>query len=191
MNRSTERVVKLVLAAMFAALCCVATMIIRIPTLGTNGYVNIGDAIVLLTAWILGTFYVGDDKGKTFDGNIFFVAAATGIGSGMADLLAGYASYVPGTFLIKAIMGAAAVLIFKSLRKVNKHTAFIVSAVVAEVIMVAGYFLFESTLLQYGLGAASSIPSNAVQGITCLVLGMVLVEALNASKAFKSVLKMD
>ena len=34
------------LSALFAALCCVATMIIRIPTIGTNGYVNIGDAIV-------------------------------------------------------------------------------------------------------------------------------------------------
>ena len=33
MNNSTEKIVKLVLAAMFAALGCVATMIIRIPTI--------------------------------------------------------------------------------------------------------------------------------------------------------------
>lgn len=191
MSKSTERVIKLVLAAMFAALCCVATMIIRIPTIGTSGYVNIGDTIVLMTAWVLGTFYAGDNTGKTFDENLFYVAAATGIGSGMADFLAGYASYVPGTFFIKAVMGAVAVILFKSLSKVNTHVAFIVSAVVAEVIMVVGYFLYESTLLHYGLAAASSIPSNAIQGITCLVLGMILIEVLNASKAFKSVLKLN
>lgn len=65
------------LSALFAALCCVATMIIRIPTIGTNGYVNIGDAIVLLSAWIIGGPYG---------------ALAAGIGSGLADLLAGYAA---------------------------------------------------------------------------------------------------
>lgn len=191
MSKSTERVIKLVLAAMFAALCCIATMIIRVPTIGTAGYVNIGDTIVLMAAWILGTFYAGESKGKMFDENLFYVAAATGIGSGMADFLAGYAHYVPGTFVIKAIMGVVAVIVFKSLSKVNAHVAFIVSAVVAEAIMVVGYFLYESTLLHYGLAAAASIPSNAVQGITCLVLGMVLIEVLNASKAFKSVLKLD
>ena len=62
MNNSTEKIVKLVLAAMFAALGCVATMIIRIPTIGTSGYVNIGDTVVLLAAWVLGTFYVGNKK---------------------------------------------------------------------------------------------------------------------------------
>ena len=69
--------------------------------------------------------------------------------------------------------------------------AYIVSGVVAELIMVFGYFLYESTILGYGLAAAASIPSNGVQGITCLVLGLVLVEVLNASNAFKSVLKVN
>ena len=189
MNNSTEKIVKLVLAAMFAALGCVATMIIRIPTIGTSGYVNIGDTVVLLAAWVLGTFYVGNKKGKLVDENLFFVAAATGLGPALADLLAGYTTYVPGTFIIKALMGIVAVLLFKI--KANKHLAFAVSAVVAELVMVFGYFLYESTLLGYGMTAAASIPSNGVQGITCLILGLVLVEVLNASNAFKSVLKVN
>ena len=186
MNNSTEKIVKLVLAAMFAALGCVATMIIRIPTIGTSGYVNIGDTVVLL-----GTFYVGNKKGKLVDENLFFAAAAAGLGPALADLIAGYTTYVPGTFIIKALMGIVAVLLFKIIAKANKHLAFAVSAVVAELVMVFGYFLYESTLLGYGMTAAASIPSNGVQGITCLVLGLVLVEVLNASNAFKSVLKVN
>lgn len=191
MNNSTEKIVKLVLAAMFAALGCVATMIIRIPTIGTSGYVNIGDTVVLLAAWVLGTFYVGDKKGKLVYENLFFAAAAAGLGPALADLIAGYTTYVPGTFVIKALMGVVAVLLFKIIAKANKHLAFVVSAVVAELVMVFGYFLYESTLLGYGMTAAASIPSNGVQGITCLVLGLVLVEVLNASNAFKSVLKVN
>ena len=38
---------KLVLAAMFAALSCVATMVIQIPS-PMSGYVNLGDCFVLL-----------------------------------------------------------------------------------------------------------------------------------------------
>ena len=37
---------KLVVASMLAAMTCVATMLIQIP-LSANGYVNMGDAVVL------------------------------------------------------------------------------------------------------------------------------------------------
>ena len=71
---------KLVLAALFAALACAATMVIRIPTFGTGGYIHPGDAIVILAGIFLGPVYGG---------------LAAGIGSAMADLLGGYFLYVP------------------------------------------------------------------------------------------------
>ena len=52
---------KLILAALFAALSCVATMSIRIPTPGTSGYIHPGDAIVILSGIILGPVW-GDRK---------------------------------------------------------------------------------------------------------------------------------
>ena len=175
---TNKSVNKIVLTALFAAITFVATYIIKVPTLGTNGYVNIGDTMVLLSAWLIGGIYGG---------------LAAGIGSAMSDLIAGYTTYVPGTLVIKLLMAIAAWLIFKAIKKanINKVVAYIVSSVVAELIMVFGYFLYESTLLGYGMTAAASIPSNGVQGITCLVLGLVLVEVLNASNAFKSVLKVN
>ncbi len=39
---------KIIMTALFAALACVATMSIRIPTPGTGGYIHPGDAIVIL-----------------------------------------------------------------------------------------------------------------------------------------------
>ena len=44
---------KLVLAALLAALTAVATMIIRIPT-PTQGYIHLGDGMVLICGILLG-----------------------------------------------------------------------------------------------------------------------------------------
>jgi len=161
----TKKLSITVTAAMLAALTCIATMIIKVPTIGTNGYVNIGDCMVLISAWLLGNPYG---------------ALAAGIGSGLADLLSGYASYVPGTTVIKFLMAFVAYIIMKTLEKSNlpKFVSFIVSGIVAEAIMVIGYFLYEASLLGYGIAAAASIPSNIVQGVTCLILAFLLINAL-------------
>lgn len=168
-----DKLIILVEAALLAALTCVATMIIRVPTIGTNGYVNIGDAMVLVSAFLLGNP---------------FGALAAGIGSGLADLFAGYGSYVPGTTIIKFLMAFVASILYNliSKTKLNKIGGYIISAIVAELIMVFGYFFYESTFLGYGLAAAASIVSNMIQGITCLVIGVVLINALNGTKYFKN-----
>lgn len=169
MNNKTT---KLVLTAMFTALTCIATMVIQIPTIGTSGYVNIGDTMVLVSAWILGAPYG---------------ILAAGIGSGLADLLAGYALYVPGTTIIKALMALVAFIIFTGLKntKLPKVVVYVLSSIPAEIVMVLGYFLYESTLLGYGPAAATSIPSNAIQGVTCLVLGAVLMTVLSTVRFIK------
>lgn len=163
MNRKLQLAVT---ASMLAAMTTLATMIIKVPTLGTNGYVNIGDSIVLISAWILGNPYG---------------ALAAGIGSALADLLSGYPAYIPGTAVIKFLMAFVGAIVFGSLTKKNvqKNIAYAISGVVAELIMIAGYFLYESVILGYGIAAAASIISNAVQGITCLVLGNALIFVLS------------
>ena len=98
---SDTKIRKLVMAALFAALCTVMTMVIQVPS-PMQGYVNLGDCAVLLSAWVLGPLYGG---------------AAAGTGSMLADILSGYAHYAPGTFLIKLAMAAAAALIFRALQR--------------------------------------------------------------------------
>ena len=87
---------RLVYTALFTALTTVATLVIQVPS-PMSGYVNLGDAMVLLSAWILGPVYG---------------TAAAGIGSMLADLLSGYAYYAPGTLIIKCLMAFVAAQVF-------------------------------------------------------------------------------
>ena len=163
---------KTVIAALFAALVCVATMLIKIPS-PLKGYINLGDGIVLLAAWILPPAY----------GLI-----AAGLGSALADLYAGYVVYAPATFVIKALMAVAAYTVYHLLiKKIPDTVSRILSGVLAEIVMILGYFLFEGIL--YGFGSSLvNIPANGVQGVAGIVIGVVLItvfEKQNITKLLK------
>ena len=159
-----KKIRKLVISALMAALVCVATMVIRIPT-PTNGYVNLGDCFVLLSGWLLGPWYG---------------FAAGGIGSMLADLFLGYGHYAPGTFVIKGLVALIAALLYEKLGRTQ--VSRIVGGVVSEIVMVLGYFGYASLLLGKGLAAAASIPGNIFQGTVGLVVGVLLVAVLERAK---------
>ena len=121
---------KLILAALFAALSCVATMSIRIPTPGTSGYIHPGDAIVILSGVILGPVWG-------------FLAG--GIGSALSDLIGGYFIYVPITFVIKGLVALAAGLLYQKVGKNQKsrYIAVILSGVADIILVAGGYFVCE------------------------------------------------
>lgn len=152
---------ELALMALFVALVTVATMIIRIPT-GTNGYVNIGDAMI---------FFVALCFGKRFGG------ICGGLGSALADLIGGYMQYVPITLLVKGLEGFVVGYLFEKSKKTLPMA--IIACLVGSVIMVCGYFFFEATVLSYGMGAAASIPGNIVQGLSSLLIAQVLYLSLS------------
>ena len=164
---SDTKIRKLVLAALFAALCTIMTLVIQVPS-PMQGYVNLGDCIVLLSGWILGPWWG---------------AAAGGIGSMLVDLLGGYGHYAPGTLIIKGCMALVAALIVKAMKE--SKASYVISAVVSEAIMVLGYFGYASLLLGKGWGAAASIPGNLVQGAMGMVIGLVLLVVLKRSKALE------
>lgn len=162
-NNTTQRIV---MAALLAALTCVATMIIKIPS-PLKGYLNLGDCVVLLAGWMLSPTYG-------------FLAA--GLGSALADTFSGYVTYVPVTFVIKGLMALIAFYGFKLLHsKLGNISSRIISGIVAEVVMVAGYFIFEGFL--YGFGPSLvNIPANVIQGIAGLIIGTILVKVFEKSK---------
>ena len=161
---SDKKIRTMVTAAVLAALSCVATMVVQIPS-PMNGYVNLGDCFVLLSGWLLGPWWG---------------AAAGGIGSMLADLVLGYGHYAPGTLIIKGAMALVAALVFKAFRK--NTAGALIGGVAAEVVMVAGYFGYAALLLGKGIGAAASIPGNLVQAAMGLVIGLVLFFLLKRSK---------
>ena len=159
---------KIVIASMLAALACVATMIIKIPS-PLKGYLNLGDCVVLLAGWMLSPMYG-------------FLAA--GLGSALADVFSGYMVYAPATFVIKGAMALIAFYGFKLLsKKIGNLPARIITGIVAEVIMILGYFVFEGAL--YGFGpSVVNIPANAVQAAAGLILGCILVKVFEKANIF-------
>ena len=77
MNHRSKKVLNLVLAALFAALICVATMVFTIPLPG-RGYLNTGDCFVILAGCLMGPV---------------FGPAASAVGSALADVILGFAVY--------------------------------------------------------------------------------------------------
>ena len=154
---------KLILAALFAALSCVATMSIRIPTPGTGGYIHPGDAIVILSGVILGPVWG-------------FLAG--GIGSALSDLIGGYFIYVPITFVIKGLVALAAGLLYQKVGKNQKsrYIAVILGGVADIILVAGGYFVCEFFI--YGAGSVASIPANIIQGVGGLVISCILYPIL-------------
>lgn len=162
MNKNTK---KIIIASMLAALCCVATMIIKIPS-PLKGYVNLGDCVVLVCGWMLSPAYA-------------FLAA--GIGSALADLFSGYVIYAPATFVIKGVM---AIIAYFCAKKVRNAFSRIAGGVLAEIEMILGYFVFEGFL--YGFApSVVNIPANAVQGVAGIIIGLILVKVFEKTKILK------
>ena len=162
----SPKIKKIVVSALLAALTCVATMIIKIPS-PLKGYINLGDCIVLVSGWLL-------SPGWGF--------LAAGLGSALADLFSGYIIYAPATFLIKGLMALMAFYGFKLLHnRCRNLPSRVISAVFAEILMILGYFVFEGFL--YGFGpSVVNIPPNAAQGIAGIVIGTALMKIFEKAK---------
>lgn len=160
-----KKLLKTVFTALFAALCCAATLI-YIPSPASNGYLNMGDCFVLLSGWILGPVYG-------------FIAA--GMGSAISDLVLGYAIYAPATFVIKGLMALVSYFIFTSLSKLfSKKNILpeIISGLSAEIIMISGYYLYDSLITQNFISALSGVPGNAVQGLFGIIVSILIMSIL-------------
>ena len=163
MNTRTK---KIVMAAMLAALACVATMIIKIPS-PLKGYLNLGDCIVLVAGWMLSPMYG-------------FLAA--GLGSTLADLFSGYVTYAPATFVIKGLMALIAFYGYKLLHnKIGNLPSRIITGILAEIMMILGYFAFEGFLYGF-VPSLVNIPANGVQGIAGLIIGVILIKIFEKTK---------
>ncbi len=163
MNSNTK---KIVMAALMAALTCVATMMVQIPS-PLKGYLNLGDCVVLTAGWILSPVYG-------------FLAA--GLGSALADLFSGYVLYAPATFVIKGCMALIAFYGWKLIhKKIRDLPSRIISGIAAELMMILGYFVFEGFMYGFALSVVN-IPANGVQGMAGLVIGIVLTKLFTKRK---------
>ncbi|MEG1727585.1 MAG: ECF transporter S component [Acidaminococcaceae bacterium] len=106
----TDNLRKLTLAAMFAAMACICFAYLRIEIPmggGMTGKIYIGHSFIILSALLLGTKY----------------GALTGaIGLTIADILAGYVTSAPPTFVSKFILGWSVALVAHTVFKITTLT---------------------------------------------------------------------
>jgi len=164
-NKSTRRLVQ---AALFAAIVFAATLIhVHIPGMLT-GYVNLGDCMVLVSGVLLGPLYGG---------------LAAGLGSAMADFLHGYMIYVPGTFCIKLLVALTASLlyrVFSGKSREYKPLPIVISGILAETVMVVGYFLYEGAVIP-GINYAAAllgVPGNCMQAVLGVTVSVLVLRVM-------------
>lgn len=165
MNYKTK---KIVLNGLMTALVCIATMVIQVPTPGTNGYVNVGDAVIFITSILFGPL-----AGML----------AGGVGSALADLLSGYPHWALFTLIIKGLEGYLVGIIVNKSNTISRN---IFSISIGIVVMVIGYFLAGAILKGSFIVSAASIPSNIVQGIVSMIIAVPLALSLKNVEYIKS-----
>ena len=185
-----DNITRLTLAGMFAALAfvCFTYLRIEIP-IGMTGKIYIGHAFILLSALILGAKY----------------GALTGaIGLSLADILAGYTTSAPPTFLAKFLLGLAVAFI--------AHKVFNLAAAddkkATKIVTIAAVFgclvnVITEPLIRYGfkvfvlglphqiayLSAINCAVSMAVSAVPSVILAVFLYKAVQHSilKSYKFV----
>lgn len=140
----------LLLTALGIAFVFIVTSFIAFP-IGSFGYINIGDAVILLFSTIVSPI------------SAFFIG---GIGSFLADLMLA-PQYALFTFVIKGIEGAVACYLLHRFSK--KAYGFLVGGL----IVIIGYAITDIILSGQVYMAFPSIGFNSIQCVICIIIALI------------------
>lgn len=167
---------KIVMTALMIAIITVSVMLIKVPIPFTQGYVHLGDAMIIMAVMVLGWKYG---------------AVAGAIGAALGDILGGFPVWAPWTFAIKGVMAIIlGLMIAKGLEKqkamVGKMPLTgILGIILSGAAMVAGYYVAEGIMYGNWAVAAIGIPWNVGQFVVGIVVAAVLTGALMKTPARK------
>jgi uncharacterized membrane protein len=159
-NVKTEEIAfKLAIAAVLAALVCIATITFTISIPATSGYFNLGETVIYVAALLFGSYVSG---------------LAGGLGASIADMLVA-PQFALGTLVIKGIEGLIVGFLnrWMNVRTERPSLTATVAVVIGGLEMVAGYFLYENLVLNYPVAdAIVEIPFNIVQMLVGLIVAV-------------------
>lgn len=139
-------VLTITVTGVFTALVFLSTYLFQIPIPATQGYFNLGDIMIFITALTFGPTVGG---------------FAGGIGSALSDALAGFGTFAPFTLIIKGLEGYVAGLIS---RRSDRRRILMIAWAAGSVVMVLGYFLAESFFISLVFGSSSATGIIAASG---------------------------
>lgn len=146
---------QMTILAVMIALNVALSYIVRIPVPATNGFVNLVEAGIFLTA-ILG----GARNGM-------IVGGLSGL---LLDLLAGYPQWMIFSFLIHGVEG----LIVGYFGYQKNLISQVIGLVLGSLIMIIGYLLAGAFLYNWAAGFASII-GNMAQTVMGVIIALVLI----------------
>lgn len=159
---------RLVLTALFIAMVAVATMVINVPMVATQGFINVGDTMIFVAAVMMGR-RMG--------------LLAGGLGSALADLLLGYTHWAPWTLVIKGIEGfIAGQLGYANYQREKRLNLRIVAALIISAAWMVFAYYIAGGIMQGFPAALSSVPGNMLQGGGSVILSLPLLHALRGLK---------
>ena len=164
-----DRVYRIAMTGVMMGLVLVSTLMIRIYVPFTQGYVNLGDALIFLAVLVVGRNY----------GTL-----AAGIGSAMADLLGGYAYYAPWTLVVKGLMAFVVGLALEHMEKKGQIAEgkritlpVVLAMLFGGIEMTVGYYISASLMQGNWYTPLFSVPGNIAQ----FTIGMILATALSTA----------
>ena len=143
-------------SALLLSILIVVSIFITMPTM--YGYLNISDAVIMISTLILSRKSVG---------------LVAGIGCFISDMYLGYGQYAIFTFIIKFIQGYVCKLM------IDKKISYYISFMICVIIMLIGYGITDIILnnsIEYFI---VSISANLPQAITCYLIGILLVKPIS------------
>lgn len=153
--------------AMFSALVFVATNVrFVIPFIpSTGGLVHFGNIALFSIAIVYGKKYG---------------AISGAIGMTVFDLVTGYAIWAPGTFIVRFIVGYAIGYIAydKNGREGNNLKFNILAMIVGSILIMAGYYLYESLVWGNWITPFMSVIGDSTQSIIGIIGAILLIPHL-------------
>lgn len=149
MSGKTVRMIALVVV--MAAATCALTLVVQFPIPATTGYIHLGDVAANFGALAFGP-WLG-----------FLIA---GGGMAIADLIAGYTIFAPATLVIHGLQAVVIALVGRQ----RKIWLMFVASALGGVVVVGGYFLYETVILGMAAAAAAQeVPFNVIQALSGMV----------------------
>ncbi|MCL2294901.1 MAG: ECF transporter S component [Spirochaetes bacterium] len=157
------------------AIVTIFTIVIRIPVAPTGGFLNLSDIAIFFTAFVFGPI------------SALFAA---GLGTAIANLIAGFGQYAPVSLVTRGLQGLLVGLVYNAFVKDGNYriNAFLVISLcflVGASIMISGYFIAQ--IFMVGPGAALvEVPLNFAQALAGILGGTALAAAVK--KAYPPVI---
>ncbi len=161
----------IIVNALFIALTFVATWQIgfRLPFMGQGGLIHLGNVPLFIAAFLYGR--------KTG-------AIAGAFGMALFDLMGGWTTWAPFTFVIVGAMGYVSGLIEEK-KPFNKSIFnYCIAIVAALIIKVVGYYFAEVILYGNWVAPFGSILGNVIQVVSAGIIVVLVTDQLKKLKKY-------